>query len=109
MNPLPTIDSQGEAPSIQVSKSDLLAAWSILENLAVSLDQIGGFFGASTDGSLDENRRLALLEALKEYLTPSLLEKINNARIQLGNYVDDDEAQAISETINYWNYETSIR
>lgn len=29
----------------EVAKEDLLAAWTVLENLAVSLDQIGGVFG----------------------------------------------------------------
>lgn len=80
----PTVDLKGEAPSIKVSKSDLLAAWSILENLAVSLDQIGGFFGNPVDGPLDEKRRLAFLETLKDYLSPDLIERINNAQDSVG-------------------------
>ena len=30
---------------VQVARSELLAAWMVLENLAVSLDQISGIFG----------------------------------------------------------------
>ena len=106
MSRLPAIDLRDEAASVKVSKPDLLAAWSILENLAVSLDQIGGFFGASDDGALDEKGRLAVLVALKDYLSPTLIEKINDARVQLGHYIEDEEAEAISENIEYWDYAT---
>ncbi len=107
MNRLPTIDPRGEAAPVKVSKPDLLAAWSILENLAVSLDQIGGFFGDSDGGPPDEKGRLALLEALKDYLSPTLIGKINDARVQLGRYVEDEEAEAISANIDYWDYSPS--
>jgi hypothetical protein len=107
MNPLSPIKAQEEIPSIKVAKADLLAAWSILENLAVSLDQIGGFFGESADGRLDERKRLASLETLKNYLSPELINRINEARILLGNYVEDSDAEALSDTIRYWDYATS--
>lgn len=47
---------------VKVAKSDLLAVWAVLENLVVSLDQIGGFFcrlpGVRPLGS-SENPRVA--------------------------------------------------
>ncbi len=104
MNQTSTVEAHGETPTIKVSKPDLLAAWSILENLAVSLDQIGGVFGETGDGPVDRDKRLASLEALIDYLSPSLVSSINEARLSLGGYLDDEEAEAVADKIPYWDY-----
>jgi len=91
--------SQGTIP---IAKEDVLAAWMVLENLAVSFDQIGAAFG-NTKG-YDPNQQRALQEALMTYLTPSLVQAINEARSRLGQYILDDEAEALAEHIAYWDY-----
>jgi len=91
---------------IEVAKEDLLAAWTVLENLAVSLDQIGEVFGDAEGSGHDLKRQRALQEALAMYLTPTLVQAINDARIRLGQYIPDEEAEALSEHIGYWDYAT---
>jgi hypothetical protein len=90
--------------TIIVTKGDVLAAWTVLENLAVSLDQIGSTFGRAKGTLHDPKQQRALQEALATYLTPPLVQAINDARIRLGQYVPDDEAEALSERIAYWDY-----
>jgi hypothetical protein len=85
---------------IRVAKSDLLAAWKILENLVVSLDHIGSYF--ALEGSENGADHRGMQEALDAYLTPKLLRAINDARMRLGQYLPDKEAEAISDRIRYW-------
>ena len=92
--------------TIIVAKNDMLAAWTVLENLAVSLDQIGGVFGHAEGLGHDPKRQRALQEALAMYLTPTLVQAINDARIRLGQYIPDEEAEALSDHIGYWDYAT---
>ncbi|MBI4333723.1 MAG: hypothetical protein HY673_20875 [Chloroflexi bacterium] len=92
---------------VEVAKNDLLAAWAVLENLAVSLDQIGGVFGRENDAANGSENRPALQEALGAYLTPELVKAINDARMRLGQYVPDEEAEAMSERIAYWDCATA--
>jgi hypothetical protein len=88
--------------TVAVAKSDLTAAWAILENLAVSFDQIGSVCG-SEDGANGAGTRRALQEALASYLTPELVRAINDARVRLGRYIPDEEADELVERIPYWN------
>jgi hypothetical protein len=90
--------------SIEVAHDDVLAAWSILENLAVSLDQIGAVFGRLKHTADEPKRQHTLQAALAAYVTPTLVQEINDARISLGQYVPDEEAEALSEQIAYWDY-----
>ena len=92
--------------TVTVAKDDVLAAWTVLENLAISLDQIGGVFGHVEGSGHDPKRQRALQEALAMYLTPTLVQAINDARIRLGQYIPDEEAEALSEHIGYWDYAT---
>lgn len=90
--------------TIKVAQDDVLAAWTILENLAVSFDQMGAAFGGlkgATDGSKQQR---ALQSALAAYVTPTLVQAINDARIRLGQYISDEEAEALSDHIAYWDY-----
>jgi hypothetical protein len=89
--------------TVAVTKSDLTAAWAILENLAVSFDQIGSVCG-SEDRANGAGTRRALQEALVSYLTPELVRAINDARVQLGRYIPDEEAEDLVERIPYWSY-----
>lgn len=89
---------------VKVAKDDVLVAWTVLENLTVSLDQIGAMFGRAEGEPHDPRQQLALQEALATYLTPTLVQAINNARIRLGQYIPDEEAESLSERIGYWEY-----
>jgi hypothetical protein len=89
---------------IEVAKDDVLTAWTVLENLAVSFDQIGAAFGDAKGHGVKQH---ALQEALAAYLTPTLVQAINEARMRLGQYIPDAEAEALSEHIAYWDYATS--
>jgi hypothetical protein len=89
---------------VRMANSDLLAAWMVLENLAVSLDQIGGVFGGEKNTAKDAASQRGLQEALAAYLTPELVQAINDAHVRLGKYIPDREAEALSERIAYWNY-----
>jgi hypothetical protein len=90
--------------AIEVAHDDVLAAWSILENLAVSFDQIGAVCSCLKHATDDPKHQKALQAALAAYVTPTLVEEINDARMRLGQYVPDEEAEAMSELIAYWNF-----
>jgi len=89
---------------VKIAKEDVLAAWTVLENLAVSLDRIGSVFGCAKGTLHNPKQQRALQEALATYLTPPLVQAINDARIRLGQYIPDEEAEALSERIAYWDY-----
>jgi hypothetical protein len=80
------------------------AAWVVLENLAVSFDQIGAVFGQVKGTACSPEQQHALQEAIAAYITPALVQAINKARLRLGQYIPDDEAEALSERIAYWDY-----
>jgi hypothetical protein len=90
--------------AIRVTHDDVLAAWTVLENLAVSFDQIGAAFGGLKHTTNDPKQQKTLQAALAAYVTPTLVQAINDARIRLGQYIPDEEAEALSERIAYWNY-----
>ena len=92
------------AQLIEIVKDDVLAAWAVLENLAVSFDQIGAVFGHAKGKTCSPEQQHALQEALAAYITPALVQAINEARLRLGQYIPDEEAEALSERIAYWDY-----
>ena len=92
------------AQLIEIAKDDVLAAWAVLENLAVSFDQIGAVFGQAKGKTCSPEQQHALQEALAAYITPALVQAINEARIRLGQYIPNAEADALSEQITYWDY-----
>ena len=89
---------------IEIAKDDVLAAWAVLENLAVSFDQIGAVFGQAKGKTCSPEQQQALQEALAAYITPALVQAINKARLGLGQYIPDEEAEALSEYIAYWDH-----
>jgi hypothetical protein len=91
--------------AIRVAHDDVLAAWTILENLAVSFDQMGAAFGNLKHAAEDPKRQKAMQEALAACITPTLVQTINDTRIRLGHYIPDEEAEALSERIAYWDYD----
>ena len=89
---------------LEIAKDDVLAAWAVLENLAVSFDQIGSMFGQAKGTTCSPEQQRALQEAIAAYITPALVQAINEARLRLGQYIPDEEAEALSERIAYWDY-----
>lgn len=94
----------GNAP-VEIKKADLVAAWSVLENLAVSLDQIGGAFPNDDPGAGDHR----LYEALSSYLSGDLWKEISHARTRLAKYLTEQEAQSLSDQIRYWEYKAPTK
>jgi hypothetical protein len=92
------------AQLIEIAKDDVLAAWAVVENLAVSFDQIGAVFGRAKGAVCSLEQQRGWQEAIAAYLTPALVQSINEARIRLGQYIADQEAEALSEHIAYWDY-----
>lgn len=91
----PVAKKPRDTACVSIDKSDLIAAWCLLENLAVSVDQIGGALP-------DEAGRRA---ALAGYMSPELIRQINDARMRLSRYLSDEEAEDLSEKkIAYWDY-----
>ena len=91
---------------IQVRKSDLILAWIVLENIACSLDQIGGAYNyMDKDGNIyNEQEYRAACKALRDYFTSGIWSQINEARMYLRDYIPDEEAEWLSENkIQYWN------
>ncbi|HEY8667536.1 MAG TPA: hypothetical protein VIL86_12775 [Tepidisphaeraceae bacterium] len=99
------------SPAIPVAKSDLMAAWSLLEKLAVSLRKIGSAF-AIPQGQTDQTpeQHQAELEALDQFFTSSLMREIANARKLLVQYLPGQELEELSEhEIGYWNYQDFMK
>ncbi len=92
-----------EKSEIVIQHRDLIAAWTVLENLTASLGEIGRTFAVpvaprSGDGARDEMAR-----SIQAYLSPELIQQIAEARTRLGQYISDEEAETLSEkAIKYW-------
>ncbi len=89
--------------TVLVAKDDVVTVWTILENLAVSFDQMGASFAEARETG-NSRKQQGLQEALVAYLTPDLVQAINDARMRLGQYIPDTEAETLSEQIAYWDY-----
>lgn len=89
--------------TIGVAKADLIAAWAVLENLVVSLHRIGSTF-AVPEGMSEQtpDQRCRMLEAIHEFFTPELFREIGRARRLMGDYLPDEEAEAISDALKTW-------
>jgi hypothetical protein len=95
------IERQPEA--VAVSKDDLIAAWSVLERMVVSLHKIGSHFATSgPDEELTPSRRLDMLGEIDRFLTPELMRELSKARGALASYLPEDEAEALSDRLAMW-------
>lgn len=100
-----TTESRATVP---VAKSDLIAAWSLLESMVVSLHRIGSHFSvASPQDKLSDEDRRRMLDAIDAYFTPERMKEMARARRLLGEYLPDDEAEAISEQLDFWQGDSS--
>jgi len=90
---------------VLLKKDDLILAWSLMENITVSLDQIWGTYAHGMDESgkwVDEETYHALCKALYDYCL-EICERTNKARMRLLTYLTEEEAEHLSEfEIPYW-------
>lgn len=88
---------------IAVAKRDLVEAWSLLERLVVSLRKIGSHYAIPSDQTEQTPEQWsAMMTALDEYLTGETAQALAHVRRVLGEYLPDDEAEAISEQLEFW-------
>src|SRR5205823_498313 len=88
--------------TVSIAKDDLIAAWSLLERMVVSNDKIGSYFAHPVGSQQPAEQRQKMLEALFEYFGPEFFEQVAKVRSRLDRYVDDDEGERISDSLEYW-------
>jgi hypothetical protein len=101
------MDIKEERKFIPVKKSDLILAWTLLESITVSLDQMCGTYDYvdSQGNIIDESEYRAMCKSLHDYFISDLWQKLNKARMRLLDYIPEDEAEYLSDLkIPYWNY-----
>ncbi len=91
---------------VLLKKSDLLLAWSIMENITVSLDKIWGAYAHHTNENgewVDKEAYHALCKSLYDYCL-EICKQTNVTRMRLLTYLAEDEAEHLSECeIPYWS------
>ncbi|MBC8231260.1 hypothetical protein H8E77_17045 [bacterium] len=92
---------------VLLKKDDLILAWSLMENITVSIDQIFGTYAHGMDESgkwVDGEAYQSLCKALYDYCL-EICEQTNKARMRLLTYLTEEEAEHLSEyKSSYWNY-----
>lgn len=96
---------QPDVETLIVPKQDLVNAWLVLEKLVVSSDKIGGFYSAKTRDEFTEERRTELYAAIGKFVCQQVLDDANRFRLPLGRCLPDDEAEALSDEVHYWQPE----
>jgi hypothetical protein len=88
---------------VALRKSDLIEAWSILERLVVSLHKIGSHHATpSSDVPMTPQQRESFLAALEDFFGPDFFREAARARRALSQYIPDEEGEAISDSLKYW-------
>jgi hypothetical protein len=90
------------ADVLTVEKRTVVEAWAMLERLVVSLRAIGSHHAAPAGEPLAADRRAAMLAALDQLFDAGTFAEMARVRRSLGDLLPDDEAEAISEGLNYW-------
>jgi hypothetical protein len=91
--------------AIPVSKPDLIAAWSALEKVVVSLRKIGSVY-AIPEGQAQQTpeQHQREMEALDRFLSPEMLRELSRARRVLAEYLPGEEIEELSEhSIQFWS------
>lgn len=80
---------------VEIERRELIDAWSLVECLTVSLDQIGGACRTEEEAT----------SALRDFITPELIATLSKVRSRLGRYIPEEEAIALSDNeVPYWDY-----
>ena len=91
------------AESIVVRKDDLVDAWLSLERLVVGLHRIGSHYGTSgPDVPLTAEHRVEMLAEIDRLIDPSFFRRLGKARVALSRYLPNDEAEALSDALDYY-------
>lgn len=90
-------------PTIAVDKVDLVRAWTLMEQLVVSLRKMGSYYSVpSGETDLSPAAQAEMQKDLDEYFSPEMVRELSKVRVVLGQYLDDEEAEAISEQLEFW-------
>ena len=90
-----------EAERLEVNKQDLVNGWLVLEKLAVSLDKIGSAYATRTAEEFTEERRQQMYAEIGRFVVEDIFEDANRFRIPLGDCLPDDQAETLSDQIEY--------
>jgi hypothetical protein len=90
------------AEVVAVKKQDLIDAWRILENLTISLHKIGGAYAVPTRDQFTPEVERRMLEEIGRFTLERIVDDANRFRIALGDYLPDEEAEALADQIDYW-------
>jgi hypothetical protein len=89
--------------TVAVEKRDLIAAWTALLRVVISLRKMGSFYAIpSGQKELTPERRQEMLEALDNFFTPEVWRQMSRGRVLLEKYFPNEEAEAIGDALEYW-------
>lgn len=91
-----------EVEELAVKKQDLVNAWLVLEKLVVSLDRIGSAYATAGETDPNNERVQQMYCEVGRFVLDQVFDDANVSRIPLGRYLADDEAEALSEEVEYW-------
>jgi hypothetical protein len=100
-----TVDRGTEV--IAVSKQDLVAAWSLMERLVVSLHRMGSCYSTTgPDVPLSPEQRQKMLHDLDSFFNADTVAEMAQIRRTLSEYLPGDEAETMSQHMEeqglYW-------
>ncbi len=99
MKAQPTVEPE----LVEVAKSDLIQGWSVLERIVVSLHKIGSHHATpSADVAMTPAQRQNMLRAMDDFFDADFFRDAASARRALSQYVPGEEAEAISDSLRYW-------
>ena len=89
--------------SIVISKDDLVLALAGLERLVVGLHRIGSHYGTpGPDVPLSPAQRVEMLNEIDRLLDPQFFKQLSKARVALSRYLPNDEAEELSDGLDYY-------
>jgi len=91
-----------EVEKVAVNKQDFVNGWLVLEKLAVSLHKIGSAYATRTAEEFTEERRQQMYAEVGRFVVQKVFEDANRFRIPLGDCLPDEEAEALSDQVEYW-------
>ena len=88
---------------IPVTHDDLVRSWKALELLVHALHRIGSHYSLPSEAAVQtEQDRREMLSEIDGAISPELFRELSRARVTLGRYLPDDEAETISDSLDYY-------
>lgn len=92
-----------QTETVVVNKHDLGEAWGILERVVVSLRKIGSHHATPSEGAkLTPEQYQKMSAAMHEFFDADFFRDASRARRALDKYISDDEGEAISDSLKFW-------